>query len=324
MNTLLSIDKLSVDFSTTHGWVRAVDELSFDIRAGETVALVGESGCGKSTAALALLRMTSSAQGRITGEKLFFEERDLLRLSDAEMRQMRGAKIAMIFQDPSMYLNPVYSIGQQIAEVLALHQGLKQQQARARVLELLDMVGIPTPAERMNQYPHNLSGGMRQRVMIAMALACEPKLLIADEPTTALDVTIQAQVLDLIKDLKARLGMAVLLITHDLGVVAETADRVVVMYAGRKVEEGSIAEVFEQPQHPYTRGLIKAASWQRDADDCFFEIPGAVPSLHALPVGCSFAGRCAEQTQQCQVQKPAIVSLGVRRMAECFRVRTQP
>jgi ABC-type dipeptide/oligopeptide/nickel transport system ATPase component len=247
---LLDLRGLTVEYPTRQGPLRAVDDLSFTLNAGETLALVGESGCGKSTASLALMRLSSSAQARIGGQGIVFEGEDLLQASAARMRELRGSRIAMIFQDPSMYLNPVYTVGQQIVEAILLHQQIASSKARQQAVDLLGLVGVPAPRERIDQYPHNLSGGMRQRVMIAMALACQPRLLIADEPTTALDVTIQAQVLELIQRLKQQLGMAVLLITHDLGVVAQTADRMVVMYAGRKVEEGSVAELFERPAHP--------------------------------------------------------------------------
>lgn len=319
MSPLLDVCGLRVDYATGAGLLRAVDNLSFSIQPGETVALVGESGCGKSTAALALMRLASSSQARIDGEQLLFEGEDLLKLPEAKMRALRGSRIAMIFQDPSMYLNPVHSVGQQISESIRLHEpGLDGATVRRRVIELLHLVGVPAPAERVDQYPHELSGGMRQRLLIAMALACSPKLLIADEPTTALDVTIQAQVLALIRDLKARLGMAVLLITHDLGVVAETADRMVVMYAGRKVEEGSVAELFERPLHPYTKGLIRAAQWAEQDDGTFFEIPGAVPSLLALPRGCSFAARCPSAVDACRMRRPDFIATGPQRGAECI------
>ena len=319
MSPLLDVCGLRVDYATGAGLLRAVDNLSFSIQPGETVALVGESGCGKSTAALALMRLASSSQARIDGEQLLFEGEDLLKLPEAKMRALRGSRIAMIFQDPSMYLNPVHSVGQQISESIRLHEpGLDGATVRRRVIELLHLVGVPAPAARVDQYPHNLSGGMRQRLLIAMALACSPKLLIADEPTTALDVTIQAQVLALIRDLKARLGMAVLLITHDLGVVAETADRMVVMYAGRKVEEGTVAELFERPLHPYTKGLIRAAQWAEQDDRTFFEIPGTVPSLLALPRGCSFAARCPSAVEACRLRRPDFIATGPRRGAECI------
>ena len=320
MSALLDVQGLEVEYRTRQGPLRAVDGLSFTLQPGETLALVGESGCGKSTAALALMRLASSAQARIGGRALLLEGEDLLRASDARMRELRGGRIAMIFQDPSMYLNPVYTVGDQIVEAILLHQSVSSQAARRQAVELLGLVGVPAPAQRVVQYPHDLSGGMRQRVMIAMALACQPRLLIADEPTTALDVTIQAQVLELIARLKRQLGMAVLLITHDLGVVAETADRLVVMYAGRKVEEGTVAEVYAQARHPYTQGLLRAAQWSRLPGGSFFEIPGTVPSLAALPPGCRFAPRCAQVQDACRVGAPQSVRLGERREVECLRV----
>ena len=320
MSAVLDVQGLEVEYRTRQGPLRAVDGLSFTLEPGETLALVGESGCGKSTAALALMRLASSAQARIGGRALLLDGEDLLRASDARMRELRGARMAMIFQDPSMYLNPVYTVGDQIVEAIRLHQSVSSEAARHQAVELLGLVGVPAPAQRVGQYPHDLSGGMRQRVMIAMALACQPRLLIADEPTTALDVTIQAQVLELIARLKRQLGMAVLLITHDLGVVAETADRLVVMYAGRKVEEGTVAEVFAQPRHPYTQGLLRAASWSRLPDQTFFEIPGTVPSLAALPAGCRFAPRCDQAQQACRGAAPPAVRLGLRREVECVRV----
>ena len=318
MTAILDVRALCVDFQTRRGRLRAVDALSFDIQAGETVALVGESGCGKSTAALALLGLTSSSQGIISADGVLFEGQNLRDLTAPQMRKVRGEKIAMIFQDPAAYLNPVHTVGRQIAEVLEVHQGLGAEQRRARAVELLSLVGVPAPQERYDQYPHNLSGGMRQRVMIAMALACNPTLLIADEPTTALDVTIQAQVLRLIEQLKARLGMSVLLITHDLGVVSETADRVIVMYAGRKVEEGTTAQVLSTPRHPYTQGLLRAAAWSRDRGGAFFEIPGTVPALEAPGPGCAFAQRCPHAMAQCRLAQPAAASLGARRMVSCL------
>ena len=262
MTALLDVRSLSVEFRTTRGIVRAVEDLSFQIEQGETLAIVGESGSGKSTAAMALLRLIPDPPGRITSGEVVLDGRDLTRLAPADIRRVRGREISMIFQDPMMALNPVYTVGRQIEEVLALHLSMSRGEAAARAVELLGLVGVPAPEERVRQYPHNLSGGMRQRVMIAMALACKPRLLIADEPTTALDVTVQAQVLDLIQDLKRKLGMSVLLITHDLGVVAETAQRVVVMNGGRKVEEGPVEQIFDNPGHPYTRTLLAAARWE--------------------------------------------------------------
>jgi len=318
MTAILDVRALCVDFQTRSGRLRAVDALSFEIFAGETVALVGESGCGKSTAALALLGLTSSSQGIITADGVLFEGRNLFDLTARQLRQVRGEKIAMIFQDPSAYLNPVHSVGRQIGEVLEVHQGLGLEARRARVVELLALVGVPAPQERIDQYPQNLSGGMRQRVMIAMALACNPTLLIADEPTTALDVTIQAQVLRLIDELKNRLGMSVLLITHDLGVVSETADRVVVMYAGRKVEEGTTIEVLSNPRHPYTQGLLRAASWSRNTGGIFYEIPGTVPPLDAPRPGCAFAQRCPVVMDRCHATRPTSQLIGVRRSVSCL------
>ncbi|MSP95885.1 MAG: ABC transporter ATP-binding protein [Betaproteobacteria bacterium] len=315
---------MSVEFRTSEGVLRAVEALSFSIEPGETVALVGESGCGKSTAALAVLRLIASPPGRISAGQVLFDGRDLLALSDADMRAVRGSEIAMVFQDPAMYLNPVHSIGRQIGEGLRLHKGLDRNAALREAIDLLGLVGVPAPAERVHEYPHNLSGGMRQRVMIAMALACRPRLLIADEPTTALDVTVQAQVLELIRELKVRLGMAVLLITHDLGVVAETADRVVVMYAGRKVEEGPVAELFRDPHHPYTHGLTEAARWNLRGDGTFAEIAGTVPSPLSLPPGCSFAPRCGRAMERCTMQRPVSIEFAARRNAECFLAGVEP
>ena len=324
MSALLELRGMSVEFRTSEGVLRAVEALSFSIEPGETVALVGESGCGKSTAALAVLRLIASPPGRISAGQVLFDGRDLLALSDADMRAVRGSEIAMVFQDPAMYLNPVHSIGRQIGEGLRLHKGLDRNAALREAIDLLGLVGVPAPAERVHEYPHNLSGGMRQRVMIAMALACRPRLLIADEPTTALDVTVQAQVLELIRELKVRLGMAVLLITHDLGVVAETADRVVVMYAGRKVEEGPVAELFRDPHHPYTHGLTEAARWNLRGDGTFAEIAGTVPSPLSLPPGCSFAPRCGRAMERCTMQRPVSIEFAARRNAECFLAGVEP
>ena len=274
MSPIIEARGLSVHFRTTRGVVRAVEDLSFDIAEGETVAIVGESGSGKSTAALALLRLIPDPPGRIVGGQVMFEGRDLTKLSDAEIRRVRGRAISMIFQDPMMALNPVYTIGRQIQEVLALHLDMSREDAMTRAIELLRLVGVPAPEERVGQYPHNLSGGMRQRTMIAMALACKPRLLIADEPTTALDVTVQAQVLELIGALKQQLGMSVLLITHDLGVVAETAQRVIVMYGGRKVEESPVEDIFQNPRHAYTRALLAISRWDGAEGEILPELAG--------------------------------------------------
>ena len=307
---LLEVDGLKTYFYTRDGVVRAVDGLSFTVAAGETLAIVGESGCGKSVTSLSILRLIASPPGRIVGGRLLFEGRDLLALSDAEMRRVRGDAISMIFQEPMTSLNPVLTIGRQIAEALVLHRGLSQAQAMERATEMLTLVNIPEAQRRIAQYPHQLSGGMRQRVMIAMALACNPRLLIADEPTTALDVTIQAQILDLMRGLKAKTGAAIVLITHDLGVVAEMAQRVVVMYAGRKVEEAPVDELFDHPRHPYTQGLLNSIPRLGEAGagdhKRLEEIPGMVPSLKEEIPGCVFAPRCGYATERCRREYPPL------------------
>ena len=316
---LLSVQNLQTHFATPGGVVRAVDGVSFDVGAGETVAIVGESGCGKSVTSMSILRLIQEPPGRIGG-RILFEGTDLLTLSEPAMRRMRGNTISMIFQEPMTSLNPVLTIGRQIGESVRLHEGASASQAEARAVEMLTLVGIPAPGRRVREYPHQLSGGMRQRVMIAMALACNPKLLIADEPTTALDVTIQAQILDLMRDLQARLGSAILLITHDLGVVAETAQRVVVMYAGRKVEEASAADLFARPQHPYTRGLLGAVPRLGTAGGGrtrLAEIPGLVPSLRQKIIGCPFAGRCESATDLCRTVAPAVAEKRPGHYAAC-------
>ncbi|HEX2939516.1 MAG TPA: ABC transporter ATP-binding protein [Rhodopila sp.] len=307
---LLEVENLQTHFATPDGVVRAVEGLSFHIDAGETVAIVGESGCGKSVTSMSILRLIPQPPGKIHG-RIAFQNRDLLSLSEQEMQDIRGNAISMIFQEPMTSLNPVLTVGRQIGETVRLHQGLSARDAEAKAVEMLTLVGIPAPARRVREYPHQLSGGMRQRVMIAMALACNPKLLIADEPTTALDVTIQAQILDLMRDLKTRMGSAIMLITHDLGVVAEMAQRVVVMYAGRKVEEASVNDVFANPLHPYTRGLLGAvpklgSSLEAGGRGKLAEIPGLVPSLRKPIVGCAFAGRCSLATDFCRQVAPAI------------------
>lgn len=307
---LLEVEDLRTHFRTPDGVVRAVDGVSFHIAPGETLAVVGESGCGKSVTSMSILRLIPEPPGKVTG-RIAFRGRDLLSLSEREMRQIRGNEISMIFQEPMTSLNPVLTVGRQIRETLKLHQGLDDRTAEARAIEMLDLVHIPEARRRVKEYPHQLSGGMRQRVMIAMALACNPKLLIADEPTTALDVTIQAQILDLMRELKAKVGAAILLITHDLGVVAEMAERIIVMYAGRKVEEARATDLFRTPRHPYTRGLLGAvpklgSSLAADAPSRLAEIPGIVPSLKKPIVGCAFASRCSEATELCRQVAPAI------------------
>ena len=317
---LLEVENLQTHFRTPDGINRAVDGVSFHVEAGETIALVGESGCGKSVTANSILRLVPEPPGRIAGA-IRFEGRDLLTLSDREMRKIRGNAISMIFQEPMTSLNPVLTIGRQLGETVRLHQGLDKAAAEARSIEMLRLVGIPEPARRVRNYPHQLSGGMRQRVMIAMALACSPKLLIADEPTTALDVTIQAQILDLMRDLKRRVGAAIVLITHDLGVVAEVASRVVVMYAGRVVEEAPVAELFRAPKHPYTQGLIgavpKLGSSLGGERTRLAEIPGLVPSLKTRIEGCVFAGRCAYATNLCRKVAPALEPKAPAHTAAC-------
>ena len=299
---LLEVKNLSTHFPTRNGLVRAVDDVSFHLDRGELLGLVGESGCGKSMTALSVMRLIAKP-GRIVGGEILFDGKDLLKLSDAEMRQMRGDDIAMIFQDPMTSLNPVYTVGEQIAEALRLHRKLSHKQARQGAIEAMREVSIPDPSRRISDYPHQLSGGMRQRVMIAMALACNPKLLIADEPTTALDVTIQAQILELLDDLRKQRELAVLLITHDLGVVAEVADRVAVMYTGRIVEESPVDELFARPKHPYTEGLLlsvpKLTSEHVAKTERLQTIEGTVPSPTDLPPGCHFAPRCSHRMPRC-------------------------
>jgi peptide/nickel transport system ATP-binding protein len=307
---LLDVRNLQTDFRTPEGAVRAVDGLSFSVGAGETVALLGESGCGKTVTAFSILRLLKEPPARISGD-VRFEGRNLLSFGKRELQAVRGNEISMIFQEPVTSLNPVLTIGRQIGETLRLHEGISRGEARGRGAEMLAMVGIPDPTRRLREFPHQLSGGMRQRVMVAIALACRPKLLIADEPTTSLDVTIQAQVLALIRDLKNRLGSAVVLITHDFGIVAEMADRVVIMYAGRKVEEGPVGTIFLSPRHPYTRALLQAvprlgAARQANAQRRLAEIPGVVPSLADPIQGCAFAARCSFATNLCREIAPVI------------------
>jgi peptide/nickel transport system ATP-binding protein len=320
---ILDIADLRTWFFTRDGVVRAVDGVSFDVAPGETLAVVGESGCGKSVTALSVLRLIPSPPGRIVSGAIRFAGRDLLRLSEAEMREVRGNEISMIFQEPMTSLNPVLTIGHQIAETLTLHQGLDRSAALAKATDMLRLVHIPEAERRIAQYPHQLSGGMRQRVMIAMALACNPKLLIADEPTTALDVTIQAQILDLMRELKQKIDAAIVLITHDLGVVAEMAQRVVVMYAGRKAEEAPVTRLFRRPLHPYTRGLLASvprlgASLDRDEAPRLAEIPGTVPSLRELIPGCPFETRCPFATEICRREMPPFEEKEPGHYAACF------
>jgi peptide/nickel transport system ATP-binding protein len=315
----LDVRGLRTTLFTRRGELRAVDGLSLAVAAGETVALVGESGCGKSLSALSIMRLLPDPPARIVGGQVMLNNRDLVVLSEEEMLAVRGKEIGMIFQDPMSSLNPVATVEKQIVEVLRTHTDLSRRDARARALELLELVGMPDAARRLDEYPHRLSGGMCQRVVIAMAIACQPSVLIADEPTTALDVTVQAQVLGLLKKLQADAGMAMVFITHDLGVVAETADRVVVMYAGRKVEEAPVDDLFETPLHPYTAGLIGAtpipgaARVERLAD-----IPGMVPPLTDLPAGCAFAPRCKRVMERCRREAPLLTEPTPGRLVACF------
>jgi peptide/nickel transport system ATP-binding protein len=313
--TLLEIRDLVTEFRTEQGTVRAVDGVSFEIAARSTLGIVGESGCGKSVTALSIMRLITSPPGRIAGGTIHYAGRDLLALRPAEMRAIRGNRIAMIFQEPMTSLNPVFSIGDQVGEAVRLHQKKSRREARQVAIEMLRLVGIPSPEDRIDEYPHQLSGGMGQRVMIAMALACKPDLLIADEPTTALDVTIQAQILDLLRSLQRELGMSILLITHDLGVVAETCDEVVVMYAGRVVERARTETLFASPRHHYTAGLLRSVPSYRDGAEVgeharLLEIKGMVPSLSELPQGCKFVDRCPAAESRCDMDEPALVQLG--------------
>ena len=309
---LLTVENLCVTFRTDQGVVPALQDFSYSLNSGETLAIVGESGSGKSVGALALMRLIPDPPGKISSGAIQFDNRDILGMSEDDMQKVRGNEIAMIFQEPMTSLNPVLTVAEQICETVQLHQLLDPKQARARALEMLQLVQLNEPEKRLDQYPHELSGGMCQRVMIAMALACTPSILIADEPTTALDVTIQAQILDLMRDLKDRLGTAILLITHDLGVVAEMADRVIVIYAGKKVEEASVRELLRTPKHPYTLGLLGAMPRLGDTNTQarLIEIPGTVPSLLDPIVGCAFAPRCSLATDQCRTQTPELRSVG--------------
>jgi len=323
----LEVSGLQTYFYTRDGIVRAVEDVSFHVERGETLAIVGESGCGKSMTALSIMRLIPDPPGRIVGGEIKLDGRDLMGISESEMRDVRGNDISMIFQEPMTSLNPVMRIGKQISEALILHQNMTKAQALARSVEMLKLVRIPEPERRVKEFPHQLSGGMRQRVMIAMALACNPKVLIADEPTTALDVTIQAQILDLIVNLKEEFSTGVVLITHDLGVVAETADRVIVMYAGRKVEETDVGTLFANPRHPYTRGLlgsvprldIVAGEENATAGERLDEIPGIVPALHSLPDGCAFAPRCPQANDKCRTERPEYEQKRPGHWAACWR-----
>jgi len=314
---LLSLRHLVTAFDTDEGYLRAVDDVSFDVLPGKTLGIVGESGCGKSVTSLSILRLIPSPPGFIESGEALFQGKDLLQLSEREMRRIRGNDISMIFQEPMTSLNPVYTVGSQIIEAIRLHQSISRRAAKARAIELLDLVGIPAPSERVDSYPHTLSGGMRQRAMIAMALACEPRLLIADEPTTALDVTIQAQILDLLRSLQEDLGMSIIFISHDLGVMAEFSHEIAVMYAGKIVEHAETTELFRAPKHPYTQGLLRSLPSQRNRGERLPTIPGIVPDLRSLPPGCRFQDRCDRVSDACRVEEPHLLQVEQTDVA-CF------
>jgi peptide/nickel transport system ATP-binding protein len=323
--TLLRVSNLKTYFHTLEGLGKAVDGVDFEVGKGAIVGIVGESGCGKSVTALSILRLVPQPPGRIENGKAIFEGIDLLKISDSEIRGVRGNKISMIFQEPMRSLNPVYTIGDQIAETIMLHQKMTRKDAWARATEMLGHVQMPEPHIRAYDYPHKLSGGMRQRAMIAMALSCNPQLLIADEPTTALDVTIQAQILDLMLRLKEELGMAIVLITHNLGLIAEVAEKVIVMYAGKIVEEAEVFELFENPLHPYTVGLLQSIPWvgrrREKGRKALKPIPGLVPNLFDLPLGCRFAARCEKSMGICQEEEPEIKEIKPNHRVTCWLFR---
>ncbi|MDP2969171.1 MAG: ABC transporter ATP-binding protein [Deltaproteobacteria bacterium] len=317
--SLLQVRDLKTYFYTDAGVVKAVDGVSYDLKEGETLGLVGESGCGKSVSALSILRLIANPPGKIVGGEIFFEGKDLLKISEKEIRNIRGNHIAMIFQEPMTSLNPVLTIGLQIGEALELHRNMNKKEAREEILRLLRMVGIPDPERRIGDYPHQFSGGMRQRVMIAMALSCNPKLLIADEPTTAVDVTIQAQLLEVVKELTSRLGTAVMLITHNLGVVARYVNRMAVMYAGRIVEQGPAAEVYAHPRHPYTIGLLASVPrLDKPRKERLVPIDGQPPNLILLPPGCSFMPRCSYRMEICSKERPELRPVGDGHFTACW------
>jgi peptide/nickel transport system ATP-binding protein len=324
MTGVLSVDDLSVRFRTEDGFVHAVDEVSFEVGTGEVLAVVGESGCGKTVTALSLVGLLPPSAE--VGGHVWLGGEDLVRVPAARLRELRGKQVGFVFQEPMTSLNPVLTVGRQVGEVLRRHEGLSRQAASRRAAELLDLVGVPEAERRLAEYPHQLSGGLRQRVIIAMAVACEPRVLIADEPTTALDVTIQAGILDLLRDLRRRLGTAIVLITHDLGVVADVADRVLVMYAGRKVEEASVDDLFAAPQHPYTVGLLGAVPnpARHAAGERLREIPGMVPSLSERLGFCAFAPRCPRADDRTRSQRPALEEIGGGHLVACFHPGPEP
>ncbi len=322
--SLLQVEKLKTYFYIHGGVAQAVDGVSFTLQKGETLGLVGESGCGKSVTSLSMMRLVPQPPGKIVSGAIRFEGRDLLSLSEHDMRDVRGNDIAMIFQEPMTSLNPVFTCGSQIDEAVVRHQGLGRAAARKKTVDMLQKVGIPDPARRANEYPHHLSGGMRQRVMIAMALSCTPDILIADEPTTALDVTIQAQILELLTQLQQDFGMAVLMITHDLGIIAEVADRVAVMYAGKIVETGRVEEIFTDPRHPYTRGLLASVPKLNEQKERLSVIPGTVPDAVHFPQACRFSPRCPDAEAICREQQPALLQIDGGHAVACWMAQGYP
>jgi len=315
---VLEVKNLKTYFYTDEGEIPAVDGVDFSLERGETLAIVGESGCGKSVTSLSILRLIATPPGKIVDGEILYNGRDLLKLSEKEMRSVRGNDISMIFQEPMTSLNPVFTVGKQIMESLIYHQNMTKEQARERAIEMLRLVDIPNPEKCINNYPHNLSGGMRQRVMIAMALACNPKVLIADEPTTALDVTIQAQILKLMAELQKKTETGIILITHDLGIVAQIARNVMVMYAGEAVEYADVRSIFKDPRHPYTIGLLKSIPSIHETQDELYTIKGMVPSPKNLPKGCLFAPRCEYATERCLQERPPLVDIGEGRKLRCW------
>ncbi|RCW55387.1 ABC transporter ATP-binding protein [Halanaerobium sp. ST460_2HS_T2] len=318
---LVEVKNLKTYFYTEEGIVKAVDGVDFEIYPGETLGVVGESGCGKSVTSLSIMRLVESPPGRIEAGEIIFKGKDLIKISEKEMRKIRGNDISMIFQEPMTSLNPVYTVGDQIMEAIILHKGVNKKEARRQAIEMLQKVGIPLPEQRVDEYPHQLSGGMRQRVMIAMALSCDPQLLIADEPTTALDVTIQAQILELMNSLKESYGMAIMMITHDLGVIAEVSDRVAVMYAGKVVEYSEVNTLFDDPKHPYTWGLMNSIPKLDKDVDRLEAIPGSVPSPLNFPEGCKFNTRCPLAADKCFDQEPPLEDTGGGHLARCWRYK---
>ena len=318
---LLEVKNLKTYFNTEDGLIKSVDNISFKIKEGETLAVVGESGCGKSITSMSIMRLIPNPPGEIVGGEIIFEGKDILKYTDAEMMKMRGNQISVIFQEPMTSLNPVFTAGEQIGEAIMLHRNVGEKEARKEAIEALKLVGIPRADEIVDSYPHELSGGMRQRVMIAMAVSCNPKLLIADEPTTALDVTIHAQILDLMRDLKEKLKTSIMLITHDLGVVAEMADYVVVMYAGKIVEEASVLELYKSPMHPYTIGLLQSKPIINKETNRLYSIPGQVPNPLDMPTGCYFNPRCSKATDKCRQVPPILIEVESGHKIACWNCK---